>query len=285
LFKRNKEPYQQCESLKALVESPIGTDELPIMELPRQKKFSISFDEFHPVGDVQIQCGETAQSTFTEESAIPTIKDEFPLGILECFARHSDEVISRDDIVLTPEILPLIDGDIFTALLTECIVHEIVPGLYLCGAYSTMPDFVYSVHGTKYNIHNHYKPDLYVAVTIRRHSWLPAFGDDRPDVFQFPVHEKDNSGDVGLVSIKENIDDAVRLMDYVLSTGGDALVFCQQGIDRSTCVVVAYIMYKYGVTTKQAFNFVRSKRRIVGDMPEYMNFLDQREKVLHLPAK
>lgn len=52
----------------------------------------------------------------------------------------------------------------------------------------------------------------------------------------------------------------VEQIDNVITSGGDVLVHCAAGQQRSAAVVAAYLMYNAGMSRDQAIAFIRSKK-------------------------
>lgn len=75
---------------------------------------------------------------------------------------------------------------------------------------------------------------------------------------------------------------AVLLIDDHLSGGGGVLVHCYAGISRSASTVAAYLMYKEGLTPRQAIARIRRlKPETFGDDPNFMGALEAFHEFLH----
>ena len=59
------------------------------------------------------------------------------------------------------------------------------------------------------------------------------------------------------------------------------LVHCQQGVDRSTTVIAAFIMTVWKVKSAIAFRFIQQKRLIANPLDSYLTFLDENESKIH----
>lgn len=77
----------------------------------------------------------------------------------------------------------------------------------------------------------------------------------------------------------------VRLIDEHLSKGQGVLVHCYAGVSRSASVVAAYLMYKEGLSPRQAMARIRRiKPETFGDSPNFLRPLTAFHGVLH-PAR
>jgi len=63
--------------------------------------------------------------------------------------------------------------------------------------------------------------------------------------------------------LKPHIDGAVRHIRDKLAQGQNVLVHCQQGVSRSSAIVIAYLMFDRGMTYDAALRYVKSKRPCV----------------------
>lgn len=54
-----------------------------------------------------------------------------------------------------------------------------------------------------------------------------------------------------------------KFIDESLNEGGNILIHCHAGISRSSTIVIAYLMYKYGMNLPEAFEFTKKERPII----------------------
>ena len=69
--------------------------------------------------------------------------------------------------------------------------------------------------------------------------------------------------------------------NYITSSHYKVLICCNQGISRSATVVIYLLMKYHGMNLKQAFLFVKSKRRIILPNTHFMHTLVEVEKELY----
>lgn len=53
--------------------------------------------------------------------------------------------------------------------------------------------------------------------------------------------------------------EAIKFIDEAISLGQPILVHCMGGVSRSSSIVIAYVMFKLGLTFEKAFEFVKGK--------------------------
>lgn len=163
-------------------------------------------------------------------------------------------------------------------LLTENALHEITPGVFLGGNYQPAVFYRYSEEQVEKGEAVEF--GQIINVTLRRQEG--NYFDPKAPSFTFPSGtEPRRRPDVSIESLRAEeqryLHEAIRLIDNTKVK--NVLIRCQQGIDRSATVVIAYLMSKYHVTADQALNFVRSKRFIANPLDEagagvgYMTFL------------
>lgn len=80
-----------------------------------------------------------------------------------------------------------------------------------------------------------------------------------PSKFKYLTYylKDSNSEDISLFFYR-----TLEWIDEALSSGGRVLVHCQMGVSRSSTIVMAYLMWRFGISFEQAFNRVRETRPI-----------------------
>lgn len=171
------------------------------------------------------------------------------------------------------------DEELILELMFENAYHEMLPGLYLGGAYK--PQKYIGYHQEKQDAPRF---DLVVHASYFGLDDLKLQNAPQKRDFQFA--KMGGYNDVSLESFRANHQEQLRdcliQIDRALQEGKKVAVQCQQGKDRSSTIIMAYLMSKYGLTVEQALNFNRNQRRIVEDKPDYMNFLKREFKPVQL---
>ena len=65
----------------------------------------------------------------------------------------------------------------------------------------------------------------------------------------------------------------VFLSDNAIDAGGCVLVHCLGGVSRSSTIVIAYLMIKYGFSLEEAYDHVKSKKRNIAPNFSFMGQL------------
>ncbi len=149
-------------------------------------------------------------------------------------------------------------------------ISYIIDNLYLGSRIGTFP-FYLQPHGITHvvNITNDIPPPDPNYVPLSRVLIIPI--DDVPNA-----------------NIKKHFDRINIFIDNAIKQGGTVLVHCRMGVSRSASAVIAYLMYKEGMTFNNAFRYVLMKRPIINPNPgfeqqliEFQNELSKR----HQPFK
>lgn len=86
-----------------------------------------------------------------------------------------------------------------------------------------------------------------------------------------PVHDSPDEGGTMLAHLPV----AVALIDAALASGRGVLVHCFAGVSRSASVVAAFLMYKEGLTPRQAIARIRRvKPETFGEPPTFLRALE-----------
>lgn len=73
---------------------------------------------------------------------------------------------------------------------------------------------------------------------------------------------------------------AVQLLDSWISSGNAVVVHCVMGISRSCSIILAYLIYKYHMTTEEALLYVKKRRPIVNPNHGFLAQLQEFEKFI-----
>ena len=100
------------------------------------------------------------------------------------------------------------------------------------------------------------------------------------DPYQVEVHRWEPIPDLGPAPGLDWLRSQVKFIDDQRKAGRPVYVHCRAGVNRSPTVVVAYLMWRDGLTRDEALAIVRRKRPRVGPFPAYMGYLSEWEKAL-----
>lgn len=78
--------------------------------------------------------------------------------------------------------------------------------------------------------------------------------DSKPLYFKVPVMDK------GEVDLQKYFDEVADLIEQVKQSDGNSLVHCVAGVSRSASLCIAYLIKYTGMTLKEAFAHVKSRR-------------------------
>ncbi|MCJ1275982.1 phosphatase [Puttea exsequens] len=133
--------------------------------------------------------------------------------------------------------------------LTKDWMNEIIPNLYLGNIYAAQ------------NFEELSAKRISVILTIRIKNLPPATCERYAQKnIQHRFISKRDVYDEDLLDIFRNTSNIIRRS---LANGTPVLVHCDAGVSRSSTVVCAYLMQSHGMSSKQAIDFVQSKRSVV----------------------
>ena len=73
--------------------------------------------------------------------------------------------------------------------------------------------------------------------------------------------------------IKKHFEHCFHFIEFVRIQGGNILIQCHAGISRSSTMLIAYLMKKNKWSLSHAFDYVKSKRRMINPNPNFMKQL------------
>ncbi|KAG5653095.1 hypothetical protein H0H81_002320 [Sphagnurus paluster] len=84
--------------------------------------------------------------------------------------------------------------------------------------------------------------------------WLPLSEKDGFNCYRIQILDQST------VDLKPHLEAVCNHIDKALRSGRNVLVHCQQGISRSTAIVIAYLIRNHGMSYDNAFALVKRKR-------------------------
>ena len=93
-----------------------------------------------------------------------------------------------------------------------------------------------------------------VIVQVIDAPWIPPLDEKEFTCYKIPIL------DASSVDLKPYLEGVSAFIHNSLNSGRGVLVHCQQGVSRSTAIVIAYLIRYRGMTYDDAFSFVLHKR-------------------------
>ncbi|KAG6337373.1 hypothetical protein ID866_1696 [Astraeus odoratus] len=97
------------------------------------------------------------------------------------------------------------------------------------------------------------------------------------DVPWLPISEKDGFWclkidilDKPSADLRPHLEGACQYIYNALSSGGNVLVHCQQGVSRSPAIVIAYLIHNLGMSYDQAYALVKRRRPCINPNPGFV---------------
>ncbi|EIN12287.1 phosphotyrosine protein [Punctularia strigosozonata HHB-11173 SS5] len=84
--------------------------------------------------------------------------------------------------------------------------------------------------------------------------------------------------DIPSADLKPHLETTCAIIERALAEGRNVLVHCQQGVSRSSAIVIAYLICKHGMTYEQAFEFCKARRACVKPNSGFVACLKEWEK-------
>ncbi|KAK6621132.1 hypothetical protein RUM43_011438 [Polyplax serrata] len=145
-------------------------------------------------------------------------------------------------------------------------MQEIVPGLYL-GPYSAATKSKLDVL-----LHSGITHVVCVRQDVESRIIKPHFADR----FKYLVL---NIADTNTENIIKHFPNVCVFIEEAISNGGKCLVHSNAGISRSAALVMAYIMQKYGLSSREAFTLVQQRRFCINPNEGFMAQLREFEPI------
>ncbi|KAI0345454.1 phosphatases II [Trametopsis cervina] len=111
--------------------------------------------------------------------------------------------------------------------------------------------------------------------------WLPsvdAQGPGKMDAYRLDILDSTTA------DLKPHLEATVRWIDERLRRGVNVLVHCQQGVSRSSAVVIAYLIYTHNMSYDAAFDLVKRKRACVKPNSGFVKALQEWERQWRPPT-
>ncbi|KAN0088086.1 Protein-tyrosine phosphatase-like protein [Tylopilus felleus] len=94
--------------------------------------------------------------------------------------------------------------------------------------------------------------------------WLPVSEKDGFRCLRIDIHDKPTA------DLKPHLEGACQYIASALTSGGNVLVHCQQGISRSPAIVIAYLIHNLGMSYDQAHALVKRNRPCINPNPGFV---------------
>jgi hypothetical protein len=100
------------------------------------------------------------------------------------------------------------------------------------------------------------------------------------DPYKVEVHRWEPIPDLGPAPELAWLRSQVKFIDEQRKAGRTVYVHCRAGVNRSSTVVAAYLMWRDHLTRDEALEIIRGKRRRIMPFPAYQDYLSEWEKSL-----
>ncbi|KAF9034344.1 protein-tyrosine phosphatase-like protein [Panaeolus papilionaceus] len=108
--------------------------------------------------------------------------------------------------------------------------------------------------------------------------WLPITEKDGFNCYQIKIDDSPNE------DLRPHLEAVCNHIDRALKSGKNVLVHCQQGVSRSTSIVIAYLIRNYGMTYDAAYALVLRKRPCIKPNSGFVRALHDWEAAYKRPA-
>ncbi|KAF7303570.1 hypothetical protein MIND_00586300 [Mycena indigotica] len=103
-------------------------------------------------------------------------------------------------------------------------------------------------------------------VQVIEAAWAPPCRADDTS-YGIDIRDKEN------VDLRPYLEGACQYIERSLRTGSSVLIHCQQGISRSSAIVIAFLIRNHGMTYDSALAYVKRKRACVKPNPGFARAL------------
>jgi len=108
--------------------------------------------------------------------------------------------------------------------------------------------------------------------------WIPVSERDGFNCYRIDILDQSTS------DIRPHLEAACNHIDKALRSGKHVLVHCQQGVSRSSAIVIAYLIRNHGMSFDNAYAFVKRKRACIKPNSGFVRALQEWEAVWRRPA-
>ncbi|CAH0561249.1 unnamed protein product [Brassicogethes aeneus] len=146
-------------------------------------------------------------------------------------------------------------------------MQEIIPGLFL-GSHSSAEN-----HCLNLLLRNDIKYIISVGPDLEAHFVIPHFAEHNITYLTLDIQDHETENIIRFFPrVKEFIDEAI-------SKSCKVLVRSKSGNSRSATLVLAYVMEKYGLSSEDAYNFVKGKRASISPNEGFVAQLTEYEPI------
>lgn len=116
-----------------------------------------------------------------------------------------------------------------------------------------------------------------IALVVNCSKTIPMLNLPGVEYYRIPIDDATDQND----TILSHFPVVVRAIDSVLQRGKGVLVHCRAGMQRSAATVAAYLMFKYGLSAKNAIAAIKARKsETFWPTPTFAEALQKYEKQL-----